>query len=103
MSSGLISVQVLNEFTNVALRKWKCPWREVREMLAAVRAKCEVVPLTIEIHERGILFSERYQFQVYDSMIIAAAVLAGCKTLYSEDMSDGQVIDGVTIRNPFAP
>ena len=48
--------------------------------------------------------AERLGYQVYDSLIIASALEAGCATLYSEDMQDGQVVEGrLTIRNPFAP
>ena len=58
----------------------------------------KIVPLTLETHERGLDLAERYQLSVYDGMIVAAALLAGCTTLYSEDMHDGLVIDG----SPFA-
>ena len=51
---------------------------------------------------RGLDLAARYGFSVYDSMIIAAAFLAGCEILYSEDWQDGQRIDGVLISNPFA-
>ena len=57
--------------------------------------------MTLGTHQRGIEISERYGFGLYDSMIIAAALLGGCTTLYSEDMRDGQVIDRLTIRNPY--
>ena len=98
---GVVSVQVLNEFANVALRKWKCGWPEIKEMLEAIRANCLVVPITVEVHERGLAYAERHQLSIYDSFIVAAAVLAGCATLYSEDMNDGQVIDGVKVNNPY--
>ena len=58
--------------------------------------------MTLETHERGSNLRERYQLSVYDGMIVAAALLAGCTTLYSEDMHDGLVIDRLTIRNPYA-
>jgi predicted nucleic acid-binding protein len=61
-----------------------------------------IVPLTIEMHDRGLALAEQYRLNVYDGMIIAAAQLAGCTVLYSEDMHDGLVIDRLTIRNPFA-
>ena len=103
-AGGVISVQVLNEITRVARDKRKMgkSWPEVHVILAGVRAKCAVVPLTLQVHQRGLGFAERYQFGIFDSMILAAAVLTGCTTLYSEDMNDGQVIDGLTIRNPYA-
>jgi predicted nucleic acid-binding protein len=100
---GVISVQVLNEFTNVALRKVRLSWPETRAFLDTFRATLMLVPLTVEIHERGLDLAERYRLNVYDGMIVAAAQLAGCRTLYSEDMHDGIVIDGLTIRNPYTP
>jgi predicted nucleic acid-binding protein len=99
---GVISVQVLNEFALTALRKVGLSWTETRDFLSIFRATLEIVPLTLETHERGLDFAERYQLNVYDGMIVAAALLAGCKVLYSEDMHDGLVIERLTIRNPYA-
>lgn len=101
-AGGFVNVQVLNELTLVARRKMRKTWPEVHEILTGLRAKCGVLPITLDIHERGLLYAERYGFNVYDSMIVAAAALAGCTTLYSEGMHDGLVIDGVTIRNPYS-
>jgi predicted nucleic acid-binding protein len=99
---GVISVQVLNEFANVARRKVQLSWVETRDFLDTFRATLEIVPLTLETHERGLDLAERYHLRVYDGMIVAAALLAGCTTLYSEDMHDGLAIDRLTIRNPYA-
>jgi predicted nucleic acid-binding protein len=99
---GTISVQVLNEFVAVASRKLHMSWIEIREVLAQVRAVCAVKPVTIETHERALRLTERYGISIYDALIVSAALLANCKTLYSEDMQDGQVIERqLTIRNPF--
>ena len=100
---GVVSVQVLNEFARVSIGKRKLSFVELRTTLDAVRSVGSVVPLTVETHERGLAFAERYKLGIYDSMIVAAAVLAGCTTLYSEDMHDGLAIDGLTIRNPYRP
>lgn len=100
---GTISVQVLNEFVAVASRKLRMPLAEVREMLDQVRAVCAVEPMTVETHERALTIAERYGVSIDDALIVAAALLAGCTTLHSEDMQDGQVIDRqLTIRHPFA-
>jgi predicted nucleic acid-binding protein len=99
---GVVSVQVLNEFANIAQRKVRLSWAETRDFLDTFRATMKVVPLTLETHEHGLDHAERYQLSVYDGMIVAAAQLAGCRVLYSEDMHDGLVIDGLTIRNPYA-
>ena len=101
-AGGLISVQVLNEITNVARRKLAMSWVEINEVLALIRSICPTDPLTIETHDRGRLVAERYGLRVYDAMIVAAALLAGCKKLYSEDMQDGLLIDHqLHICNPF--
>ena len=100
---GTISVQVLNEFAAVASRKLRMSWREVREVLSQIRAVCTVVPVTIETHEQALRIAERYGLSIYDALIVSAALLAGCKTLHSEDMQHGQVIERrLTISNPSA-
>ena len=101
-AGGTISVQVLNEFAAVSRRKLHMEWPEIREALAPIRAVCRVEPLSADTHDRAIEIGERYGLSVYDSLIVAAALLAGCKTLYSEDMQHGQVMERtLTIRNPF--
>ncbi len=101
-AGATISVQVLNEFAAVALRKLGMTVAEVRDALEPIMAICKVLPITVETHKRGLQIAERYRFAVYDALIIAAALDAGCSTLYTEDLQDGQVIDDVlTIRNPF--
>lgn len=101
-TGGLISVQVLNEMANVARRRLAMSWMEINEVLALIRSVCPIAPLTIETHDRGRLVAERYGLSVYDAMIVAAALLGGCETLYSEDMQDGLLIDHqLRIFNPF--
>lgn len=99
---GIISVQVLNEFASVASRKLGMSLTEIREVLDVVRAVCAVESLSEATHDRGLAVSERYRFSVYDSMVVASALLANCRVLYSEDLHDGQLIDEqLTIRDPF--
>jgi predicted nucleic acid-binding protein len=100
-SGGIISVQVLNEFAAVALRKLGMEFGEVREVLATVRAVCAIVPVDIETHELGLDIAQRHRFSVYDALIVAAALRAGCKILYTEDLRHNQKIGAMTIRNPF--
>ena len=102
-NGAVISVQVLNEFAAVASRKLGMSWSEIRDVMGPIHAVCEIEPVTVEIHNRGLEIAERYGFSFYDATIVASALLAGCKTLYSEDLQDGQVIENkLTIRNPFA-
>ena len=99
---GFVSVQVLNEFASVASRKLAMAIPEIREILSTIQAICIVKPLDIETHELGLEMAERYSFSIYDGLIVAAAVRAGCSILYTEDLQHGQVIDQLTIRNPFS-
>ena len=100
---GVLSVQVLNEFASVASRKLKMSIAEIREALATVRALCKIVPISEDTHDLGLQIAERYGMSIYDSMVIASALLAGCKALLSEDLQDGQIIEGcLEIRNPFS-
>src|ERR1043165_8255103 len=102
-AGGALSVQVLNEFVAVARRKLDKSWggvRRARDILLVFWP--ELVPLTVESHERAVHIAERFGYSIFDSLIIAAALHAGASTLYSEDMRDGQAIDGLTIRNPFS-
>lgn len=98
---GVISVQVLNEFCYVAKRKFRVSLPDARRVLVRVRRFCEVMPLDIETHDLGIDIAERYRLGVYDGMILAAARRAGCTSVLTEDLNAGQVIEGVTISNPF--
>lgn len=99
-----VSVQVLNEFASVALRKLGMTVAEIREALDPITTICHVVPLTIEIHQRGLQVAERYRFSFYDALIVAAALESSCTMLYTEDLQDGQVIDDtLAIKNPFRP
>lgn len=99
----LISVQVLNEALVNCRRKAGLDWEETGAFLAGLQALCPVVDLTLQTHEVGRALAQRYGFSVYDAMIVAAALIAGCSTLYSEDMQDGLLVEGhLRIVNPFA-
>ena len=101
-AGGSISVQVLNELANVARRKMRMSWDDTHALLNALRGLLTVHPLTVDIHETGLRLAERYSFSVYDAMIVASALSAGCDTLWSEDMQHGLVLDdGLRIVNPF--
>ena len=102
-AGGAISVQVMNEFASVARRKLGRSWSEIKEALQAIRVLCPVVaPLTSATHELAIELASRYQFEIYDALIAAAAIQTKCSVLYSEDFQDGQVIEQkLTVKNPF--
>ncbi|MBX3630697.1 MAG: PIN domain-containing protein [Nitrosomonas sp.] len=101
-AGGVISVQVLNEFASVARRKLDLSFDEIREFLSHISMICPVMPVTVKVHDQGLRIAEHYGLSIYDALIVAAALSAGCTTLYSEDMQDGQTIDGqLLIRNPL--
>ncbi len=103
LGGGVISVQILNEFASVARRKLGMPWPDVKEALQAIRVLCPApVPLTVAVHDLAVSIIDRYGYSIYDALVAAAALKVRCTVLYSEDMQDGQVIEGnLTIRNPF--
>jgi predicted nucleic acid-binding protein len=102
-SGGMVSVQSLNEFVSVARRKLGMSWKEVKEFLELIGILCpKPVPVSVETHKVALVIAEKYGYGIYDALIVSAAIEAGCKTLYSEDLQDGQVINRqLTIRNPF--
>lgn len=98
-----ISVQVLNEAAVNCRRKAGLSWAETGSFLAGIQALCPVEDLTENTHAVGRALAERYGFSVYDAMIVAAALIAGCTTLWTEDMHDGLLVeDQLRIVNPFA-
>jgi predicted nucleic acid-binding protein len=102
-AGGMISVQSLNEFVAVARRKLGMSWKEVREFLDLICILCpKPVPVTHDTHRGAIAIAEKHGYSIYDALIASAALEAGCKTLYSEDLQDGQTLNRqLTIRNPF--
>lgn len=99
----LINVQILNEFANVARRKLRMSWMELMEALEDIRTLCPTIAsVTIDTHSAGLKRAQRYGLSVFDGLVVAAALEAGCATLWSEDMHHGLVIDErLKILNPF--
>ena len=99
---GVFSVQVANEFVDVTRRKMRWEWEDVVAMLAAFRAWFGTpVALTHETHVLAIEVARRHGLRIDDGLILSAAKHAGCRLLYTEDLQDGQTIEGVLVRNPF--
>jgi predicted nucleic acid-binding protein len=98
-----ISVQVLNEVTSVCLRKLKMTWSEIHDLLAVVKATCQIEPLTAATHAQAVQIAQMHQVSFYDAHILAAAKAAGAQKLMTEDMHNGQTLLGIQIQNPFRP
>jgi predicted nucleic acid-binding protein len=93
----------VQECLNIALRKAEIPLStdETKHYLDDVLAPLYRVSASNSLYRRALDLQARYRYGFYDSLIIAAALDAGCTLLYSEDLQDGQRIEGLTIRNPF--
>ncbi len=99
-----LSVQVLQEFYVQAARKTRAgalTHAEAKDMITVWR-RFPVQAQTVEVLDRALSLSERHMLSFWDSAIIAAAGLLGCSAILTEDMQDGQIIDGVQLVNPFA-
>ena len=98
-----ISFQVVQETLNVIIGKIPVPPASDRaeEFLQDTLIPLWKVNPSIDLYRNAISVQSRYGFSYYDSLIVSAALDAGCKTLYSEDMQHGQKIERLTIENPF--
>lgn len=101
-SGALISVQVLSELAHVLTRRLGFSAAETRGRILAIAERCEVVSVTPAVVADALRIVDKYHYSFYDSQIVAAALAAGARTLLSEDLHDGQSIDGVLrIQSPF--
>ncbi len=98
--SGYISLQVLREVANCMFKKSNDSIEHIRETLSGFDA-LDCLDESRDLLDRAIEIKDEYGIQFYDAMIVAAAEAAGCETLYSEDMGDGQIYGGIHIVNPF--
>lgn len=97
-----ISTQVLQETANTLRKKFEKPWEEIGRVLDEISQNFEVYENSSATIKNAVRIAERYGFSLYDSLILASALQVGCHTVFSEDMQDGQLIDGtLTIRSPF--
>lgn len=100
---GVISTQVVQEFLNVSQRRFSTPLTstDARLYLSSVLMPlCRHFP-SVNFYDFALLLQAEIGFSLYDTLIVAAALEAGCKTLLTEDMQDERVIRGLTILNPF--
>ncbi len=102
-SGGIVSIQSLNEFVSVARRKLGMSWKEVNEFVDLICILCpDPVPTSLDVQRGALAVAKKSGYSIYDALIVSAALEAGCETLYSEDLQDGQIINRqLTIRNPF--
>lgn len=101
--AGILSYQVTQEFLNVALRKFNPPMSsmEAQSYLRRVLMPlCEVFPDS-SLYSNALSVASKTGWAFYDALIVASAAMGKCRTLFTEDLQSGRVIQGVEIRNPF--
>ena len=106
---NVISVQVLNEFSNVLRSKRGMGWPDISKISQTLQNLCKTCDLTLQTHRLALYLAERYQFKIYDANIIAAAAQMRCDVVYSEDMQHGMSIQMpeqfgggfLSMKNPF--
>ncbi len=99
---GFISIQVINEFTQVSRRKLGRSWSEIGPAIADILAVLPPpLPITLAMSDAARRLAEAYSLSFYDALIIAAALEARCTTLLTEDLQDGQRFDDLIVLNPF--
>ena len=102
LAGGVVSVQVMNEFAAVLRRKFRLEWDLIADALADAReALGPVRPIDVDIHLHAVDLARSHDFSIYDALIVASALAAGCDTLLTEDLQAGRRIAGLTIVNPF--
>ena len=99
---GVVSVQVLNEFAAVSHRKLGQGWEQIAAAIADVLALVAVPRvLNVKTHLAALALARDHGLSFYDALIVAAAIEAGCDTLWTEDMQQGRSFGALTVRNPF--
>ena len=96
----LVSAQVLNEFSNIALLKLKMSIEEVRRFVA-IFSQIHVVSLDRRWTDKALSVKEMFGTQFFDSLLLVAAEENGCDTILTEDLNDGQMYGSVKAVNPF--
>ena len=101
--NGIISSQVLQEFFVSVTKKISKPLNVItaKEIVKDL-LKWKTVIIDGEMILEAIDIYSQHKYSFWDSVIIAAAIEGGAGTILSEDLSDKQVIKGITIKNPFA-
>jgi len=100
-NTGFISTQCLQEFYNVSTKKLNCSKEYAKTFVEGFSNSFEIQQINTQLILSAIDISIKYQFSFWDSLIISSAISCDCSILYSEDLSNGQVIEGIKIVNPF--
>jgi predicted nucleic acid-binding protein len=101
---GIVSYQVVQEFFNVALRRFSKPMSslDAQQYLSTTFRPLLAVHSSPALYGEALRIGARFELPWYDSLIVASAIEGECGVLYSEDFQDGQQIGSLTLSNPFA-
>jgi predicted nucleic acid-binding protein len=101
---GIVSYQVVQEFFNVALRRFSKPMNslDAEQYLSTTLRPLLAVHSSPALYGEALRIGARFKLPWYDSLIVASAIEGRCGVLYSEDFQDGQQIGSLTLSNPFA-
>jgi predicted nucleic acid-binding protein len=103
MRRGMVSYQIVQEFCNLALRRFEPPMThsEAKQYITAVFDPIFVVPPSSNLYVRALDIHGEHGLSWYDALIVTAAIEAGCGILYTEDLQHGQRFGSLQVRNPF--
>ena len=90
----VISTQTLNEFSNFCIKKWKLEPADISLAITEMCTACSLEYIDEGIVQQALQIHGRYGYAFYDCLMLASALASGCKYLFSEDMADGQIING---------
>ena len=97
-----ISTQVLNEFSNICIKKLKIQKEQIKDFINQICSYCDLTYIDEETIDKALEIHAQYEYSYYDSLMIASALERDCDYIFSEDLSDGQVIEEtLTIKNIF--
>jgi predicted nucleic acid-binding protein len=98
-----ISPQVLNEFCNICIKKWKFSAEEIYAAISKICSFTSLRPTGLDTIKTAVHIHTTYNYSYYDCLIISSALSCGCKILLTEDLTDGQIIQGdLRVKNIFA-
>ena len=100
--NGVISTQSLQEFFAATTRKLLCTKEKAKEYVENFSDSFTVEQVSVPLILKAINISIKNKFSFWDSLILSAAIQSGCIICYSEDLTNGQIVEGVKVVNPFA-
>jgi len=96
------STQVLNEFSNICLKKLKMPTEIIESAIDEISKEFDVELIDSKTIKKALKLHKKYNFSYYDCLILASALAYGCQYLLTEDLNNGQIIENsLKIRNIF--